>query len=144
MPKGGAPCHTNPNVPVPTPAAVGLLNASNTVPNIKRLSQNNTTSTNATLLPTSDTVVHGSVSVTATLKRTHCARSAKSKVSSRLPRRYTTSSRSPRVEAMRRVTSWLSANPVTPESQPRAVTGGELLFVFFLIKGNILISITHS
>ena len=39
MPKGGAPCHTNPNVPVPTPAAVGLLNASNTVPNIKRLSK---------------------------------------------------------------------------------------------------------
>jgi hypothetical protein len=31
------PCHTNLNVPAPTPAAVGLPIASNTVPNIKRL-----------------------------------------------------------------------------------------------------------
>src|SRR5690554_2495125 len=74
------PCHTNQNVPVPTPAAVGLLMASNTAPNIKRLLPNNTTSTNATPLPTNDMVVLGSVSVTVTSSRILFVRNARNKI----------------------------------------------------------------
>lgn len=95
------------------PAAVGLLIVSNTVPNIKRLLQNNTTSTNATPLPTSDTVVPGSVSVTAISNHTLFVRNARSKANWHLPRKCITSFRYQRVVATRKATLWLFANLVT-------------------------------
>lgn len=107
-----------------TPAAVGLLNVSNTVPSIKRQWTNITTNMIAILLPIKDTVVHGSASVTVTSSRILFVRSARNKVGLPLPKRYTTSSLSPKAEATRGVISWLFVNPVTPESLPRAVTGG--------------------
>lgn len=123
--KRGEPmCPTNQNVHVLIPAAVGLLNASNTVPSIKKQWTNITINTNVTLLPTSDTVVLGSVSVTVTSSRILFVRSARSKVSSLPPKRYTTSFHSPKAAATRRATSWLSVNPVTLESLSKAATGG--------------------
>jgi hypothetical protein len=68
--------------------------------------------------------VLGSVSVTATSSRILSVKSVRNKVSSLLPKRYTTSFRSPKAEAMRRATSWLFVNPVTPELLLKAVTGG--------------------
>lgn len=59
-------CHINQNVPVPTPAAVGSLHVGNTVPSIRRLWTNNTTSTSVTPSQTNATVVVGNESVTAT------------------------------------------------------------------------------
>ena len=80
-------CHTNLNVPAPTPAAVGSLYAisaegtSNTVLSIRRSWTNSTTSTNATPSPTSAMVVAGNESVTATSRRTLSVRNVKSKAS---------------------------------------------------------------
>jgi hypothetical protein len=107
-----------------TPAAVGLLYASNTVPSIKKQWINITTSTNVTLLPTNDMVVLGSVFVTATSSRILSVRNVRSKVSSLLPKRYTTSFRFPKAVVTRRVISWLFVNLATLELLLRAVTGG--------------------
>jgi hypothetical protein len=49
-------------------------------------------------------VVLGSVSVTATSSRILSVRNVRSKVSSLLPKRYTTSFRSPKAEAMKGAT----------------------------------------
>ena len=117
-------CHTNPSVPVPTPAAVGLLNVSNTVPSIKKQWTNITINMNVTLSPIKDTVVHGNASVTATSNRILFVRSARNKAVSLQLKRYTTSSLSPKVEATRRAISWLFVNPVTQGLLLRAVTGG--------------------
>lgn len=117
-------CPTNLSVPVLIPAAVGLLYVSNTVPSIKKRWTNIKTSSNETLLPINDTVVLGSVSVTATSSRILSVRSARSKASSHLLKRYTTSFHSPKAVAMRRAISWLFVNPATLELLPRVVTGG--------------------
>jgi hypothetical protein len=79
---------------------------------------------NATLHPTNDTVVLGSVSVTATSSRILFVRSVRSKGNSLRLKRYTTYFLYPKAVAMKRAISWLFANPVTLESLPRAVAGG--------------------
>ena len=117
-------CHTNQSVLVLIPAAVGLLNVSNTVPSIKRQWTNITTNMNEILSPTNDTVVLGNASVTATSSRILFVRSARNKAVSLPPKRYTTFFRSPKAEEMKRVTSWLFVNPVTQGLLPRAVTVG--------------------
>ena len=97
----------------------------NTVPSIRRRQTNITTSTNATLLPTNDMVVLGSVSVTATSSRILSVRNVRSKDRSLPPRKYTTSSRSPRAAIMKRVTSWLFVSHATHVLLLRVVTGGD-------------------
>jgi len=68
--------------------------------------------------------VLGSESETDTSKLILSVKNVRSKVDSLRLKRYTTSSHSPKAEAMRGVTSWLFVSPVTPGLLPRAVTGG--------------------
>ena len=64
-----------------------------------------------------DTGGRGGESATATSRRTLCARNVATPVGSHRHRRYTISFRCQREEPMRKITSWLSAHPVTPGSR---------------------------
>ena len=116
-------CQGNLSEPVPI-LAVPSLRMIFIVKAIRDWLTNTITNTSGILNQTNAMDVLGNEYEIDTSKPILSVRNVRSKEHSHLPKRYTTSSRSPREAAMRRATSWLSVNPVTLELLPKAATGG--------------------